>query len=446
MWTVALGIGVVLGVVFLVMMVRDLRALVYPIAGMVAVVGMIAQTQFGQRVNNTWVAPLQDYRPEVFLALALTIGVGMMAHAGRLSIGRAPPQALLIILMQFYAGLLRMVHETPMAGIQTIVFAAAVQVPLALAVPAILDEEEDYLHVVRGLGIGAVLWLAAVMVQFGVNPSEMNPRGGGRFTGLSGGPQQLAVYLGPLGVVLLWLAFNETKRRYKPVWAAAAGFAVIALLMSGSRTGVGLLCIGAMFVLYARIGRAVVLLPVVALFGYLGLQLLEKLELTGTARLVSGGDTRTAAWGLLLTTALENPIIGVGFYSVEANENSYLIAVAAYGVGMLALILILMAVWVAMGIRLWSLRGWLSTRQRRLTDLVIGYMAMYFAGAVFEWYIIARLDLNNLLAIVTGSMMVGLLRIARYNQSQAETEAAREHYGDDSGWDESARLDSEPAA
>ncbi|MBM4109243.1 MAG: O-antigen ligase family protein [Phycisphaerae bacterium] len=370
----------------------------------------------------------------------------MMAHTGKLSLGRAPPQALLIILMQFYAGLLRMVHETPVAGMQTIVFAAAVQVPLALAVPAVLDEDEDYRHLVRGLGIGAVAWLGAVLVQFGVNPSEMNPKGGGRFTGLSGGPQQLAVYLGPLSVVLLWLAVNETKARYKPAWVAAAGFAVIALLMSGSRTGMGLLILGSMFVLYARVGRAVLLLPIVGLFGYLALQLLEGLELTGSQRLVSGMDTRTAVWSVLLETALRNPIIGVGFYNVEANENSYLIAVAAYGVGMLALILIMMAIWVWMAFRLWTLRGWLTTPQRRLADLVIGYMVMYFAGAVFEWYIIARLDLNNLLAIVTGSMMVGLLRTARHRQAEADAESIRQHYGDESEWEGGAEDGADAAA
>ncbi len=439
MWTFALGLGILAGIVWLVMMVRDLRALIYPLAGMVAVVGLIAETYFGQRVNNAWVAPIQDHRAEIYLALALTIFVGMMAHAGRLSLVRAPPQALLIILMQFYAGLLRMVHETPIAGLQTIVFAAAVQVPLALAIPAVLREEDDYLHVVRGLGLGACLWMLAVLVQFGVNPSEMNPRGGGRFTGLSGGPQQLAVYLGPLGVVLLWLALNETKARYKPLWVAAAGFAVIALIMSGSRTGMGLLTIGAMFVLYARLGRSVLLLPILGLFGYLALQLMEQLELTGAERLVSGKDTRTAVWGVLLETALSNPLIGVGFYNVQGNENSYLIAMAAYGVGMLFLILVMMAIWVWMSIRLWLLRGYLSSSQRRLADLVIGYMVMYFAGAVFEWYIIARLDLNNLMAIVTGSIMVGLLRTARENQHAAAIEAMREQYGE-----EGARVSAEP--
>jgi hypothetical protein len=442
MWTFAIGLGVLAGIIFLVLMVRDLRALIYPLAGMVAVVGMIAETQFGQRVNNTWVAPIQDHRPEIYLALALTIFTGMLAHAGKLSLMRAPPQGFLIIIMQFYAGLLRMVHETPLAGFQTIVFAVAVQVPLALAIPAILNDDDDHLHVVRGLGLGACLWLAAVLVQFSVNPSEMNPKGGGRFTGLAGGPQQLAVYLGPLAVVLLWLALNETKARYKPAWVSAAGFAVIALLMSGSRTGMGLLTIGATFVLYARLGRAVLLLPVVGLFGYLALQLLEQLELTGTQRLVSGMDTRTAVWAILLETALRNPLIGVGFYNVEANENSYLIAVAAYGVGMLFLILIMMALWVWMGLRLWLLRGYLNVRQRRLADLVIGYMVMYFAGAVFEWYIIARLDINNLLAIVTGSIMLSLLRTARQNQHAAQLESLREHYAEGDEWE---RAEPEPA-
>lgn len=442
MWTLALVLGVAAGIVFLVLMVRDLRALVYPLAGMVAVVGMIAQTQFGQRVNNTWVAPLQDYRAEVYLSLALLIGVGMMVHTGRLSLARVASPAILLIVMQFYSGLLRMVHATPLDGLQSIAFAAAAHIPLALAIPAILDDEDDHLHLVRGLGLGACLWLAAVLVQFGVNPSEMNPKGGGRFTGLAGGPQQLAVYLGPLGVVLLWLALNETKARYKPAWVAATGFAVIALLMSGSRTGMGLLTIGATFVLYARLGRAVLLLPVVGLFAYLALQLLEQLELTGAQRLVSGMDTRTAAWNVLLQTALENPLIGVGFYNVQANENSYLIAVAAYGVGMLFLILVMMALWVWMGLRLWLLRGYLNVRQRRLADLVIGYMVMYFAGAMFEWYIIARLDINNLLAIVTGSIMLSLLRTARQNQHAAQLESLREHYAEGDEWE---RAEPEPA-
>jgi hypothetical protein len=241
--------------------------------------------------------------------------------------------------------------------------------------------------------------------------------------------------------LLLWLGLNDPKRSLAPLWLAATGFGAICLLLSGSRTGVALFILGSVFVLYARIGRAVVLLPFAALFGYLGLKLLRDLDLTGAERLVSGTDTRTAAWARLLETGLENPLIGVGFYKLTANENSYLIAMAAYGIGMLVLVLLLVAVWCLLALKLFTVRSWLTPYQRRLADLVFAYTAMYFAGAVFEWYIIARLDNNLLVAITITTTMMWLLRQAHANRVAHDHARLEAFYSDEHDDEQAADPD-----
>lgn len=409
----ALGLALVF---FLAASLRNLPRITPILALMVAFVGMISQNDLGVRINNVWVAPIQDYRAELIFLMVLFIALAVFANSSKVSLGHLAPPVLLLLAIQCYAGLLRMVHETPVAGIQTIVFALLVQVPIALCIASVIEQDGGPERVFRALGFGVVIWLGAVIIQFGINPAEMNPRAGGRFTGLSGGPQQLAVYLGPMTALLLWLGLNDPKRSLAPLWLAATGFGAICLLLSGSRTGVALFVLGSIGVLYARIGRAVVLMPFAAIFGYLGLQLLERLELTGAKRLVSGTDTRSEAWNRLIETAVENPLIGVGFYRLTANENSYLIAIAAYGIGMLIIVLALLATWCLLALKLFTVRAWLTPFQRRVADLVFAYTAMYFAGAFFEWYIIARLDNNLFVAIAITTTMMWLLRQAHANR------------------------------
>lgn len=111
-------------------------------------------------------------------------------------------------------------------------------------------------------------------------------------------------------------------------------------------------------------------------------------------RLASTQNTRALSWIWLLEDAFANPILGSGFRETRANENSFLLAFAAYG--------------VFCGTRSWpssssasgrcsssgAIAGFVPARYRQIVHLILGFNAAYFAGAVFEWHIVSRLEAN----------------------------------------------------
>jgi len=111
-------------------------------------------------------------------------------------------------------------------------------------------------------------------------------------------------------------------------------------------------------------------------------------------RLLSTENTRAGGWQQLLEVGLANPLLGVGVNDTGASENSYLLALAAYGVGGLCMVLLVAAVSAFVVLRLLRLRFGAAYRTPYggLIDLVVGFNAMYFIGAVLEGYIVARIS------------------------------------------------------
>jgi hypothetical protein len=189
----------------------------------------------------------------------------------------------------------------------------------------------------------------------------------------------------------------------------------LATVMTGSRTGAGVFVIGASAVLYARLGRAVLLIPIVVGIAYGMLSLVESLDLTrGLARLTSGADTRSEAWRVLLREAMNHPLFGSPAMT-KFTENSYLMGVASYGLGMAVLMLVLLCTSAYQSLRLWRARHWLDLSERRLVDLILGFNAAYFLGAFFEWYILARLDIMMIMFLIFSGMSTHLLDLASAN-------------------------------
>ena len=191
--------------------------------------------------------------------------------------------------------------------------------------------------------ITMAVWMVCVLIQVGINPNSITLGNAFRFTGLTGNPQHAAVLMAITTMVALWLWLNENHVRYKPMWGVLGAVAVVMLGWTGSRTGALMTIFGSTFILYSRLGRAILLLPMGAVGAVIFAVILQNLGINlGLDRLTSTEDTRSYAWNNMLTIALENPVLGAGTAFSGNSENSYLYAAASYGV--LSFLLLISAV------------------------------------------------------------------------------------------------------
>jgi hypothetical protein len=183
-----------------------------------------------------------------------------------------------------------------------------------------------------------------------------------------------------------------------------------------------------LFVLYSRIGKLVLLAPVlaIALWGtYQAAISIGFLSEAAVERLGSTQNTRATVWTWLLEDAFSSPLLGVGFSNTRANENSYLLAFAAYGVFCGGAVLTLLFYSISLMARLFRARRLLPVRHRQLADLILGFNAAYFTGAMFEWHIVSRLEGNIPYMLIFSVMAAGLLaKVSRETSLQ-------DYYADD---------------
>ncbi|VAX39539.1 hypothetical protein MNBD_PLANCTO03-439, partial [hydrothermal vent metagenome] len=164
----------------------------------------------------------------------------------------------------------------------------------------------------------------------------------------------------------------------------------------------------------------------------------------GFGRMASTANTRGEAWMTLLQQGLDNPILGTGMENAVRSENGYLFGFASFGLGMVLLILILMAVSGFLSLQLLTKRRLLPREYRSLADFLLAYQVVYFAGSVFEGYMMARVASNLSFFIIFSTMAVFLVRIAdSYGMAAAEQEFGDGY--DDPELDYGEDLPPEPA-
>lgn len=344
--------------------------------------------------NQTWLQPLQLQRANLYFAFGGLLFLGMLVHMGKLRLNTIPMQGFLLMAIQFVAGMLRFVHETPFDAISTIASALVTMLPIMLLLPYALREWEDWTRMIRIFAFAALVWGGAVAVQVVLDHRQLIVGWQSRFTGLLGNPQGCGLYMAPLTVALLWLILNESSAKLRWLWIFTFGMMGVYSMWTGSRTCILVTGLGSMFVLYSRMGRAILLLPVAAVGLYALLLVAQALGLSSDAieRLGSQQNTREVVWTLLLEDALQNPILGSGFKGTRANENSYLVSFGAYGILGGGLVLALTFYSGFLMLKVFRARSFLPPGRKQIADLILGFNAVFFLGAMFEWYIIARLE------------------------------------------------------
>lgn len=417
-----------------VLQLARLRAVMLIIA-VVFLFSSIATTS-GISARDQWLHPVQAARSPLVLLTSLLLFIGIIGHSSRF-LGRPwPMQSFVLLLIGVYAGMLRMVHDGPGSGISSIVLAVVQLVPLIVVVSGLVGKWADLLSLLRMVGFSLFAWTGGVLVQWFVNPSALTLGNQFRFRGLTVNPQHAAVYLGMTVAITLWLVLNDPKRRLRTFWGFMTAAGLLMLAWSGSRTGAGIFTIAAVVAFYGRLGRAILIMPAVIVAILVGNVILASLgiEVSNAARLTSLEDTRSNSWFAMLDTWRSSPVIGVGVDATPRSENSYLYGMASYGLGMGMLMILLLFISMFNVLRLMHLRGRASTHVRGVIDLTIAFNGMYFAGAVLEGYLLARVSATLVLFAIFAGIGHRILWAAKHDPAwlvSAGTEMA-----DDDGVDE----------
>ncbi len=339
---------------------------------------------------QTWMLPVQMQRANAHLALGVLLTL-VVVMTNRLHMSLVPAQGLFVVAIGLFAGMLQFIHDTPMEALQSLGFAMAVMPCMLFASPSVCRSYDGCIKMLRAIMVVSVVWTVCCSVQFVINPRLLVNSEGGRFWGMTANAQGAAMIVAAFAVVALWLVFNDHARKLRILWIGLVGINLIFLGWTGSRTGALMLVVGTFFVLYRRLGKVVVFLPIAAVVTF-GLSVLsDELQIANNLeRLTDATNTREGVWAIQISKIVESPVIGVGWKETGASESSYLGGFAAYGMGMILIMaaFLLFSMWKCAQLTLF--RGRLPREQRAMVDMFVSFNAMYFASAFFEGHMLAR--------------------------------------------------------
>lgn len=369
--------------------------------------------------NPTWMLPAQKYHAELHLGLSILLTILVLATGGT-SLRNISPQATIMFLMAIYAGLLQFIHEDAKEALQAIGFALATIPCFAIATAMSSRNHEGCINLLRMMMWVVVVWTFCCSVQFVINPKYLVSYQG-RFLGMLGNAQHAAALNAPMAVIAVWLFMHDPSRRTKILWVALIAINLLFLGWSGSRTGGLMFMVGLMAVLYSRIGKSILLLPVAAGLLWVLALLAETLQIgANLERFTSSSNTRDWVWTGMLQAAFENPLIGVGWRGGDlGTENSYLGSLSAYGIiyFLLTISLLVVSVWQCFNFNI--RKRWLRPEHRAIVDVFTSFYAMFFAGALFEGYILARSFIPQLMLLTFAAIGMWIREEISYNQEHA---------------------------
>lgn len=413
-WSLPLILSLVaaglVGASLLFLAARDLRHSVWIIAIMAFATSITLQSEKAGNYGRTWLQPIQAVRVEMYIAASCLLLLAALMNSSSRHVRGFAPVLLINLVIQVFAGLLD-ARRVATEGWARVLMNLTTSTALLLILPALLITWENFLALMRALGAVGVLWAGCVLVQMVLDHRQMVVGNPSRFVGLLGNPQGTALYLPAQTVIVLWLVLNDTGKLRRWIWMTTLASLLLMVGWTGSRTGGLLSVIGISAVLYSRLGRGVFLLPIVGLglYGVAALAVSLGVQVP-IDRLTSSQDTRTEAWLALWRAALEAPFFGEG--TSDYVENSYLLAWVIYGPLMALLVLLLVAALMIGAARAVAHRGRLVGAQRSLLDLCVGYALMYPAGTMFEWFVVARIEINILLVAIIPVIATQLIRMS----------------------------------
>ena len=382
------------------------------LAGMLFATALTAPTdELQTRYLDTWMLPVQLQRATIHLCVGVLLTLIMLMEGG-VSAQVIPSASVILGAIVVLAGMLKFVHEDASNALQSLGFAMAT-IPATIAVVGRLSRDyEGCLKLIRVFMWVSVIWTFCCSVQFVINP-QLLVNNTGRFWGMLGNAQQAALFCAPMAVAALWLLLNDPQKRTRVMWLALTAINLLFIIWTGSRMGALMLAVGLLAVLSARPERALILLPVAGLVFWALYGLSDSLQIgANLERFTSTDDTRGGVWQAQIRTALENPLVGAGWKDAGGSESSYLGGFAGYGFGMFLLMLTLVGVTMWGCLKLFTVRRRMTPELRALVDLYNAFMLMFFVGAGFEGFILAR-------SATTSVMFLMFAGIGKFLQGEA---------------------------
>ena len=418
-----------------------------PRTGVIAVGLMVFLSSIGVAFNwlgniyGSWLLPVQEQRSLLFLAVGATLWVGMSMHLANLKFGKMSGGVLLLALNGLFIGLMRMYHVDFIDGIQTMALAIIAISGLGFYIALGCSSREDLYGPIRMIAVGLGLFLVCVAMQV-VRDRSRIMNDSDRFIGVGSNPQIVATFLALSLVPVAWLLVNDRGGKYRPLWWGIGAIGTIALLATGSRTGMAMTFLGLGVIFVRRFGRLIIALPLAGFAVYVGLYVANAVGIElPLSRFLSTENTRSVAWAILVEQFQASPIVGNGLEGAEKSENSYFYGAASYGIGMLILLVLFTVYSVWNMLRLyWRTRPYPSLYA--LVDLIISIHVMYFAGAFFEGYMISRVAAPlTIIVVAAGLGGVILHQIAAQEAGElwfADTvdDDDDDAYADDDAWDD----------
>ncbi|HMN42084.1 MAG TPA: hypothetical protein PKE29_14665 [Phycisphaerales bacterium] len=376
-----------------------------------------------ERYNPTWMFIVQLKHADLHLALGIFLTI-LVVVAGDMNVRYASAQGALLFGLAIYVGLLQFYHEDTQTALEAIGFALATIPCFMFAAGRSAKSLEGVSGLIRTIMWVSVAWTVCCSVQFVLNPRYL-VNWNGRFHGMLGNAQHVAAMVAPFAIIAVWLFLHDPQKRRRILWVAIFAVNLLFLVWTGSRTGGLMFVLGLSLVLYTRIGNAVLLMPIGVLLVWGLSYLADALQISSNLqRFISTENTREGVLSGQIRAALENPILGAGWRSgTVGTENSYLGALGAYGIICFFIILCLLGVSVWQCTRFNLQKRWLDRERRAVVDLFTAFMAMFFAGAVFEGYMLARSFIPLLMLLIFSA--IGVWIRDEIAASQAASEQAR---------------------
>jgi hypothetical protein len=414
----ALAFGAIGGVLLLLALFISVRGAALVLGVMLFLSGISVIIDYDKYVYRTWLLPLQMYRSELYGAFGIVLMLGMLPRVRLLRLSAVSWHAWMLLVIGLFAGVMRAYHSGIPDGAISLGLLVGAVFPIALVVPCLFDSERDATRLLRIVIWSMCLWVGGVVVQFVVNRKLLVLGTGYRFTGLIANCNQAATMLAVASVTGIWLSLNDRIAR-RPLYLVVSSVFLVLLLWTGSRGGMGMFVLGLAIVLYSRVGKSVMFLPLFALLLFVALKITAAAQIElGAERLLSTDNTRASSWTALLRDALTSPLVGIGPDEVEGSESSYLLGFASYGIGMLLMLLALVGIGAVHTFRLYRIRRRSAPEVVALIDFCIAQQVMFYAGSVFEGYITGRVGYHITTILIFAAM--GTYIIRRYGGVPAE--------------------------
>ncbi len=295
--------------------------------------------------------PLQQLRdagrPLTYALLGLLVLLVPKTTGDQLS--RIPPAFKYLIVVQVAIVVKTLLFGSMGFALSTIIVQVLLWTVMIKGVTGLLQFNGNFQLAAQSVALTGVIFIVVNALQASINPYPITFLNN-QFLGTTNNPQLAALVLVATIPAFLFLIEHESNWfPSKLFWISFICLTIVALFLTGSRTGAIVALVSILFFFRQKAGfmvRTGLILGVVFMFLYWGFGSswagLESTRLVALNRYLFPADTRTNVWNVLVDRFFAYPIFGEPIQNgrIGVGENSWLTAGATLGlVGLVPLLL-----------------------------------------------------------------------------------------------------------